>query len=239
MAASAARRANVANVGAMPRPSVMCLLYATRPAANHKDSVKKSGLGYPARTMLAVPCGLPSYMGAWPPVSGGALIEPLADLAACTPHSSASAASGQRRAPAAPDTGRGRRAEHDHADQRALRSGVTRPRGRRRGGAARAGRRVRGRAGPRAGDRDRDGPDPRDHGQRLALPRPDRPGLAGRPGLPRAGARASRSARRSRSCCRRSARSRCSTSARRGRAAARRSRRATSRRARATPTSPR
>jgi hypothetical protein len=41
--------------------------------------------------MLAVPCGLPSYMGAWPPVArNGAVIEPLAALAACTAHSSAS-----------------------------------------------------------------------------------------------------------------------------------------------------
>jgi hypothetical protein len=40
--------------------------------------------------MLAVPCGLPSYMGAWPPVSrDAAVIEPLQELAACTAHSSA------------------------------------------------------------------------------------------------------------------------------------------------------
>jgi len=40
--------------------------------------------------MLAVPCGLPSYMGAWPPVArDGVVIEPLAELAACAAHSSA------------------------------------------------------------------------------------------------------------------------------------------------------
>jgi hypothetical protein len=37
--------------------------------------------------VLSVPCGLPSYVGPWPPVSPGAeQIEPLADLAASTPH---------------------------------------------------------------------------------------------------------------------------------------------------------
>ena len=36
--------------------------------------------------MLAVPCGLPAYMGPWPPVVGGRLVSPLAELAACTPH---------------------------------------------------------------------------------------------------------------------------------------------------------
>jgi hypothetical protein len=53
--------------------------------------------------MLAVPCGLPSYMGAWPPVSRGAMIEPLADLAACTPHSSRSAEPASDPAPDADD----------------------------------------------------------------------------------------------------------------------------------------
>jgi hypothetical protein len=38
--------------------------------------------------MLAVPCGLPTYVGAWPPVvAGAAMIEPMADLAVSTPHS--------------------------------------------------------------------------------------------------------------------------------------------------------
>ena len=37
--------------------------------------------------MLSVPCGLPTYVGAWPPVlAGAALIEPMADLAVSTPH---------------------------------------------------------------------------------------------------------------------------------------------------------
>jgi hypothetical protein len=37
--------------------------------------------------MLSVPCGLVRYLGPWPPVGpSAALIEPLADLAACTPH---------------------------------------------------------------------------------------------------------------------------------------------------------
>jgi hypothetical protein len=46
--------------------------------------------------VLSVPCGLPSYVGAWPPVVAGAeLIEPLAELAGSTPHS-ASACGGGR-----------------------------------------------------------------------------------------------------------------------------------------------
>lgn len=46
--------------------------------------------------MLAVPCGLPSYVGAWPPVvAGAAMIRPLAELAGSTPHS-ASACGGGR-----------------------------------------------------------------------------------------------------------------------------------------------
>lgn len=51
--------------------------------------------------MLAVPCGLPSYMGAWPPVAReGAVIEPLAELAACTAHSSAALRPGRDEATA-------------------------------------------------------------------------------------------------------------------------------------------
>ena len=39
--------------------------------------------------MLSVPCGLPSYVGPWPPVAAGReVIEPFADLARSTPHSS-------------------------------------------------------------------------------------------------------------------------------------------------------
>jgi hypothetical protein len=50
--------------------------------------------------MLAVPCGLPSYMGAWPPVVAGArLIAPMAELAACTPHSAATSAPGEAAEP--------------------------------------------------------------------------------------------------------------------------------------------
>jgi hypothetical protein len=46
--------------------------------------------------MLSVPCGLPTYVGAWPPVAPGAeLIEPMADLAASTPHSSCSSGGGE------------------------------------------------------------------------------------------------------------------------------------------------
>ena len=56
--------------------------------------------------MLAVPCGLPSYMGAWPPVSRDtAMIEPMAELAACTPHSSSAVAAEPVDAPV-PDPGR-------------------------------------------------------------------------------------------------------------------------------------
>jgi len=45
--------------------------------------------------MLAVPCGLPTYVGCWPPVvAGGPLIEPLAELAASTPHSASASGGG-------------------------------------------------------------------------------------------------------------------------------------------------
>jgi hypothetical protein len=45
--------------------------------------------------VLAVPCGLPTYVGAWPPVVAGAeLIEPMADLAASTPHSACACGGG-------------------------------------------------------------------------------------------------------------------------------------------------
>ena len=45
--------------------------------------------------MLAVPCGLPTYVGAWPPVvAGAAMIEPMADLAVSTPHSACSCGGG-------------------------------------------------------------------------------------------------------------------------------------------------
>jgi len=38
--------------------------------------------------MLSVPCGLPSYVGPWPPVAAGAaVIDALADLARSVPHS--------------------------------------------------------------------------------------------------------------------------------------------------------
>ena len=38
--------------------------------------------------MLSVPCGLPSYVGPWPPVAAGRdVIEAFADLAKSTPHS--------------------------------------------------------------------------------------------------------------------------------------------------------
>jgi hypothetical protein len=47
--------------------------------------------------MLAVPCGLQTYMGAWPPVVPGAtMIQPLAELAACTAHSAAAGRGGTR-----------------------------------------------------------------------------------------------------------------------------------------------
>lgn len=43
--------------------------------------------------MLAVPCGLPSYVGAWPPVVlGASMIQPLADLAGSTPHAASACA---------------------------------------------------------------------------------------------------------------------------------------------------
>jgi hypothetical protein len=46
--------------------------------------------------MLSVPCGLPTYVGAWPPhVAGGKLIEPMADLAASTPHSASACGGGE------------------------------------------------------------------------------------------------------------------------------------------------
>jgi hypothetical protein len=46
--------------------------------------------------MLSVPCGLPTYVGAWPPVVAGAeLIEPMADLAASTPHSASACGGGE------------------------------------------------------------------------------------------------------------------------------------------------
>ena len=45
--------------------------------------------------MLSVPCGLPSYVGAWPPVAAGReLIEPMADLASSTPHSACACGGG-------------------------------------------------------------------------------------------------------------------------------------------------
>jgi hypothetical protein len=46
--------------------------------------------------MLAVPCGLPTYVGCWPPtVAGAPMIEPLAELAASTPHSSSASGGGR------------------------------------------------------------------------------------------------------------------------------------------------
>ena len=45
--------------------------------------------------MLSVPCGLPSYVGAWPPVTPGAeVIEPFAELAKSTPHSASACGGG-------------------------------------------------------------------------------------------------------------------------------------------------
>jgi hypothetical protein len=45
--------------------------------------------------MLSVPCGLPSYVGPWPPVAAGrAVIEPFADLAKSTPHSACACGGG-------------------------------------------------------------------------------------------------------------------------------------------------
>jgi hypothetical protein len=50
--------------------------------------------------VLAVPCGLLFYLGPWPPVSPGAeLIDPMADLAACSAHSSAQAGAAGGREP--------------------------------------------------------------------------------------------------------------------------------------------
>ena len=46
-------------------------------------------------SMLAVPCGLPSYVGVWPPVMvGTAMIQPLAELAGSTPHSACACGGG-------------------------------------------------------------------------------------------------------------------------------------------------
>jgi hypothetical protein len=51
--------------------------------------------------MLSVPCGLPSYVGAWPPVAPGAeLIAPFADLARSTPHSACACGGGAMYGPA-------------------------------------------------------------------------------------------------------------------------------------------
>jgi hypothetical protein len=45
--------------------------------------------------MLSVPCGLPSYVGPWPPVAAGHdVIEPMADLAKSTPHSACACGGG-------------------------------------------------------------------------------------------------------------------------------------------------
>jgi hypothetical protein len=66
--------------------------------------------------MLAVPCGLQTYMGPWPPVVAGAeMIQPLAELAACTAHSAAA-------------DRRGTREEHaDHLEAAAERDAFSRP----------------------------------------------------------------------------------------------------------------
>ena len=57
--------------------------------------------------MLSVPCGLPSYVGPWPPVAAGAtLIDPLADLARSVPHSACACGGGAmygRREPLEPE----------------------------------------------------------------------------------------------------------------------------------------
>ena len=46
--------------------------------------------------MLSVPCGLPSYVGPWPPVlAGAAMIRPLEHLAGSTPHSAAACGGGR------------------------------------------------------------------------------------------------------------------------------------------------
>jgi hypothetical protein len=45
--------------------------------------------------MLSVPCGLPTYVGAWPPVRpDGEVLPPFADLAASTPHSACACGGG-------------------------------------------------------------------------------------------------------------------------------------------------
>jgi hypothetical protein len=45
--------------------------------------------------VLSVPCGLPSYVGPWPPVAAGAkLIEPMAGLAGAIPHSACACGGG-------------------------------------------------------------------------------------------------------------------------------------------------
>ena len=45
--------------------------------------------------MLSVPCGLPSYVGPWPPVAAGAeVIQPFADLAKSTPHAASACGGG-------------------------------------------------------------------------------------------------------------------------------------------------
>ena len=45
--------------------------------------------------MLSVPCGLPTYVGPWPPVVAGApMIDPLADLAVSMPHSASACGGG-------------------------------------------------------------------------------------------------------------------------------------------------
>jgi hypothetical protein len=59
--------------------------------------------------MLSVPCGLPTYVGAWPPVvAGAAMIEPMADLAVSTPHSACACGGGVMygREPEQPDSAR-------------------------------------------------------------------------------------------------------------------------------------
>ena len=47
------------------------------------------------RPVLSVPCGLPSYVGPWPPVAAGReVIEPFADLAKSMPHSACACGGG-------------------------------------------------------------------------------------------------------------------------------------------------
>jgi len=63
------------------------------------DSSTASGPRKPmrgrVRPMLSVPCGLPSYVGPWPPVAAGReVIQPLADLAKSTPHSACASGGG-------------------------------------------------------------------------------------------------------------------------------------------------